>query len=153
MAETVTVEREIEAPPEKVWSLISDVERMGEWSPETESCEWVRQATAAESGACFKGHNRLGARKWTTSCVITDCEPGRSFGFLVKVGPFDVARWLYLLEPTDAGCRVLERWTERRNAVAKVVGRLATGVTDRAEHNRSGMEATLERLAEIAEST
>lgn len=151
MAETVEVERVIAAPPEKVWSLISDVTRMGEWSPETTSCRWVGGVLRPEVGARFKGRNELGKRSWSTTCVVTDAEPGRSFGFLVKVGPFDVARWLYLLEPTDVGCRVQERWTERRSTLSKLLGRLATGVRDRAEHNRKTMEATLERLASAAQ--
>lgn len=152
MTESVEVERTIAAPPEKVWSLISDVTRMGEWSPETRSAEWIRGSSGPEVGARFKGRNELGKRAWSTTCTVTDAEPGRSFGFLVKVGPLDVARWLFLIEPTDDGCRVQERWTERRSGVSKFLGRLATGVEDRAEHNRSGMETTLERLAAAAES-
>lgn len=151
MTESVEVERKIAASPETVWALISDVTRMGEWSPETASCQWVGGVPRPDVGARFKGRNELGKRAWTTTCVVTDAEPGRSFGFLVKVGPLDVARWLYLIEPTDGGCRVEERWTERRNAVSKVLGRLATGVKDRAEHNRPNMEATLEQLAAVAE--
>ncbi len=152
MSDTVEVHREIAAPPEKVWALVSDVTRMGEWSPETTACKWVGGATGPVVGARFKGRNQLEKRKWTTSCIVTDADPGVSFGFLVKVGPFDVARWLYLLEPTADGCRVRERWTERRSAVSKVLGQMATGVKDRAEHNRPGMETTLERLAAAAES-
>lgn len=152
MSDTIEVQRHIAAPPEKVWALISDVTRMGEWSPETTNCEWIGGATGPAAGAKFRGRNQLGTRTWATTCVVTDAEPGRSFGFLSKVGPLDVARWLYLIEPTADGCRVEERWTERRNAVSKLLGRMATGVKDRAAHNRPGMETTLERLAAAAES-
>lgn len=152
MTDAVEVHRDIAAPPEKVWALVSDVTRMGEWSPETTDCEWVDGATGPVVGAKFRGRNQLGKRKWTTSCIVTDAVPGVSFGFLVKVGPFDVARWVYLLEPATDGCQVRERWTERRSALSKVLGQMATGVKDRADHNRSSMETTLERLAAAAES-
>ena len=152
MTDTVQVDRTIAAPPEKVWSLISDVTRMGEWSPETTSCEWVGGATGPAVGAKFKGRNTVGNKSWTTTCVVTDSTPGQAFGFLVKVGPLDIARWLFLVEPADGGCRVEERWTDRRSGLGKVLGRLATGVADRAEHNRETMETTLERLAAAAGS-
>lgn len=150
--ESVQVERQIAAPPEKVWALVTDVTRMGEWSPETTSCEWVGKTTGPEIGAKFKGHNRLGSKSWTTTCVVTDADPDTSFGFLSKIGPFDVARWLYLIEPADGGSRVIERWTERRNPVSKWVGAKFTGVENRGEHNRPNMETTLERLAAVAEA-
>ena len=46
MAETiVTVERDMAAPAEQVWSMISDVTRMGEWSPEAVGADWLGDAT------------------------------------------------------------------------------------------------------------
>ena len=56
------------------------------------------------------------------------------------------------IEATDGGCRVIESWTDQRpSAAARILGPLS-GVSDRAEHNRAGMEETLRRLAEVAES-
>ena len=51
---------EIDAAPLTVYELISDITRMGDWSPECYRCEWLNGATAAEEGARFRGHNRLG---------------------------------------------------------------------------------------------
>ena len=56
----VSVERDIAAPPEKVWALISDVTRMGEWSPEARDGEWIKGATAPAVDARFKGRNARG---------------------------------------------------------------------------------------------
>ena len=149
----VSVEREISAPPEVVWSLISDVTRMGEWSPETTGCEWRKGADGPVEGARFRGRNEAGSRRWSTECVVTRAEAGRSFAFEVVVGPIDVAEWAYRIEPTAGGCRVEETWTDRRGWVAKKLGSLASGVSDRATHNRRTMEQTLERLASAAQST
>ena len=151
-SEHVSVEREIAAPPDVVWSLVSDVTRMGDWSPETTGCAWRKGATGPVEGAHFRGRNQIGARKWFTDCMVTRAEPGRAFAFEVVVGPFDVAEWAYRIEPTDGGCRVEESCTDRRGWVAKTLGGLVSGVSDRAEHNRRTMEATLERLAAAAES-
>ena len=57
---------EIEAAPLAVYELVSDVSRMGEWSPECYQCEWLDGATTAEVGARFRGHNRLGKVRWRT---------------------------------------------------------------------------------------
>jgi uncharacterized protein YndB with AHSA1/START domain len=153
MAETiVTVERDVAAPPETVWTLISDVTRMGEWSPEATGATWLGDAAGPAVGARFRGHNRQGWRRWSTTGEVVEAEPGRAFAFDVVAGPLTVARWGYRFEPTETGCRVSERWEDKRGAVIKVLGRLATGVADRSDHNRQGMETTLANLAQAAES-
>lgn len=53
---------EIDASPQRVYELVSDITRMGEWSPECYRCEWLDGATTATVGARFRGHNRLGPR-------------------------------------------------------------------------------------------
>lgn len=73
----VTVSRRIAASPDLVWSLVSDVTRMGEWSPETERGVWLKGATGPTVGARFKGENQLGKKSWATVCEVVDAEPGR----------------------------------------------------------------------------
>ncbi len=63
-----------------------------------------------------------------------------------------VAQWIYEIESTAAGCRVTESWTDQRQGLLKVLSKGATGVADRASHNREAMGKTLERLAAAAES-
>ena len=58
----------MEAPPEKVWALVSDVTRIGEFSPETFEARWTRGSTGPEVGASFKGHvkrNGVGPTYWS----------------------------------------------------------------------------------------
>jgi uncharacterized protein YndB with AHSA1/START domain len=150
MSEQVQVSREIDATADRVWSMISDVTRMGEWSPETTGCRWIKGATGPSVGACFAGDNRNGSKKWSTTCQVVDATPGRRFAFEVTVGPMKVAQWAYDVEPTGSGCRVTETWTDRRGAVVKALGKPFSGVADRATHNRAGMEQTLDRLAAAA---
>jgi uncharacterized protein YndB with AHSA1/START domain len=152
MGQEVSVSREIAAPAEAVWAMVADVTRMGEWSPENESATWLRGATGAEPGAKFKGTNRNGKRRWNTVATVVDAEPGRSFAFNVSAIGLDIAEWRYTIEPTDGGCRVTETWIDRRGRIATTLGKPVSGVADRAAHNRSGMEETLDRLKAAAES-
>ncbi len=67
----------MDAPPEKVWALVSDVTRIGEFSPETFEAEWTRGSTGPEVGASFKGHvkrNGVGPTYWSP-CQVTKCVP------------------------------------------------------------------------------
>ena len=152
-ASTMSVTRTIDAPAEHAWSLISDVTRMGEWSPETTSAEWLSGATAPAQGAKFRGTNSNGKKSWKSVATIVDAQPGRTFAFRVKAMGLDIAEWRYTFESTPTGCVVTESWTDRRGGFLKMMSPKVTGVADRAEHNRSGMETTLERLAAAAEST
>jgi uncharacterized protein YndB with AHSA1/START domain len=149
----VSVTREIAAPAEQVWAMVSDVTRMGEWSPETEGGTWLSGATAATPGAKFRGTNRNGKKKWDTVATIVDAEAARLFAFRIAAGPLKVAEWRYAFESTATGCQVTETWIDQRGAVVKALGKMLTGVGDRAAHNRSGMEQTLDRLKSAAEST
>jgi len=153
MGDSVEVSRDIGASPDAVWDMVSDVTRMGEWSPENDGGEWLKGATGPTAGSRFRGANHNGRRRWKTTATVTDAEPGRRFSFRVSVGPLTVADWGYAIEPTGAGCRVTESWTDLRPGFFKPIARLATGVADRAARNRSTMQTTLENLAEAAEAT
>ena len=151
---SVSVSRAINAPAERVWSLISDVTRMGEWSPETTSCAWLKGATTAAVGARFKGINQNGKKKWSTTCKVSQCEPGKSFAFLVDVGAIKVAGWAYTIVADGSSgdsCNVTETWTDRRSWLTGKLGKPLSGVADRSEHNRAGMATTLDNLAAAAE--
>jgi uncharacterized protein YndB with AHSA1/START domain len=152
-SEPVVVSRAIAASSMQVWSMVADVTRMGEWSPENESCVWAKGSSGPTVGARFIGSNRNGKKSWKTSCVITQCEPGRVFRFDVQVGPLNLAQWTYEFLATDQGCVVTESTVNYENKLVAKLGDLLSGVTDRAEHNRAGMEQTLARLGKKAEGS
>src|SRR5258708_16845320 len=74
---------DIAAPPERVFGLITDVTRMGEWSPECYRCVWLDGATSAYVGARFRGYNKLGRYQWATTAVIAAVEESRLFALTV----------------------------------------------------------------------
>ena len=61
---------EIDAAPADVYALVSDVTRMGEWSPENVGADWTG-GTPSTEGATFEGHNRIGEREWSVPCTVT----------------------------------------------------------------------------------
>ncbi|MEP6623116.1 MAG: SRPBCC family protein, partial [Acidimicrobiia bacterium] len=46
----------MDASPEAIWALVSDVTRIGEYSPETFEAEWLDGATGPAVGVRFRGH-------------------------------------------------------------------------------------------------
>lgn len=142
------------ASPESIYDLVSDLPRMGEWSPECVKCEWLGGASSAQPGATFKGHNRLGRRRWSTKGRIVTAERAKELAFeITSVGGLQVAKWGYVIEPAAGGSRVTEYTEDQRGAVMHLLGLAATGVRDRGEHNRDGMRATLERIKTVAEAS
>lgn len=153
MTTSVSVSRSIAAPAERVFALVTDLTRMGEWSPENVGGEWAKGVTGAAVGARFNGHNRNGSKSWSTTCRVVEHEAPSRFAFEVTAGPFKVARWEYRIEPHDGGCTVTETWTDRRNGMVARLGGLFSGVSDRAEFNRTSIETTLAALDATATAT
>ena len=150
MADVVRVERTIAASPDALWKMVSDVTRMGEWSPENTGGTWTKGATGPEVGATFKGANQNGKKSWSTDCTVTESKPGESFVFESKAGPMKIARWSYGFAAAGDATTVTETWTDQRGGLVKFLGKIISGVADRAEYNKTNMEQTLERLAAVA---
>jgi uncharacterized protein YndB with AHSA1/START domain len=151
MHDSVTVH--IDAPAGKVWDLISDVTRIGDYSPETFEAEWLDGATGPVEGARFRGHvkrNQKGPVYWTT-CTVLECVPGKEFTF--GVGPADkpLNVWRFHLEPSGGGTDVTESFQLAPTIPLRVYWKLF-GWT-RGRTNRNGMRTTLERLKVRAEGT
>ena len=141
----------VEAPAERVWELVSDLPRMGRFSPENTGGSWQGGATGPAVGARFKGSNRAGWRRWGTAVRVVRSEPGSAFAFTASAAGLLAAEWSYGIEPTATGCRVTETWTDRRGALIKVIGRVATGVADREAFTGTSIEQTLAGVKAVAE--
>jgi uncharacterized protein YndB with AHSA1/START domain len=70
---------DIAAPIDVVWDLVSDITRIGEWSIECPSCEWLAGATDPRPGARFRGRNRRNATLWTRTCEVLAVDPPKRF--------------------------------------------------------------------------
>ncbi len=151
MTQTISRSTEVNAPAEKVWALVSDLPGMGRLSPENTGGKWVGGATGPVVGARFKGTNKNGVRRWSTSVQVTRADPGRSFAFAVTYLGIPVANWAYDIAETEGGCTVTESWGDRRPAWFAKVGGLATGVADREQATATNLERTLAAVKAAAE--
>jgi uncharacterized protein YndB with AHSA1/START domain len=100
----------IHAPPEAVWSVVSDVTRVGEWSGECRGCVWVGGSKIAATGARFRGRNRRGAMRWTRLNEIVRAEaPNELVWRTVPSGPYpDSVEWHLGITAKAQGCEVIE---------------------------------------------
>ncbi len=151
MTPDLEVSRDIAASPAAVFAALTDITRMGEWSPETYAAEWEEGTTGPAIGATFTGHNRNGDKEWSTQATIVDLQPNERFFFDCSVRDFVFAKWGYSIQPTETGCRVTEYWQDLRPDEIRERGSSISGVTDRVSHNRAGIQATLDRLAAAVE--
>lgn len=94
----------VDAPPEKLWELLADLDRMGEWSPECYKVSWLEGARSpAQVGARFKGRNRWGPVRWSMTCEVKSAEPGREISWSTVQGGRELVRWCYQFEPLASG--------------------------------------------------
>jgi hypothetical protein len=134
----------VAASADAVYALVSDLPRMGELSPENTGGRWLRGATGAAPGARFRGTNRNGWRRWSTTVTVEVADPGRELAFAVGFRGIPVSRWSYTIEPAgDEACTLTETWTDRRPGWFKGPAGLTTGVMDREAATAASIERTL----------
>jgi hypothetical protein len=147
----VTAGVQIDARPEVVYRLLTDLPTLASLAEEAVAMEW-RKGDGVRPGAVFVGRNENGGRRWSTTCTVTDAEPGRVFAFDVRYAVLPIARWQYDIVSADGGCRVTEStWDRRPGWFRKLAGK-STGVPDRAAANAEHIRLTLHRLKARAEA-
>jgi len=146
------VSERIEASPEVLYELVSDLPRMGRFSPENRGGRWIGSLRGPVVDARFLGFNRRGWVVWATIGKVVSAEPGREFAFEV---PSSGAKWTYRFEPDGDATLVTELRESFRDRplVARVfAGGLLGGIGAHDEEMRDGMAATLGRLKTVAEA-
>ncbi len=150
-----SVSRYIEASPEDLYDIVSDVTRQPETSSEVVSCAWIKGATGPAVGARFKAINHAGrGPNWPNKPVVVTAEPGREFAFARTELFAGTVEWRYRLDPDGTGTRVTESYTVTKNLTVVgwfIIGTLY-GLKDRRSDLHANMSVTLERLATISEN-
>lgn len=150
----VDVSLTVEAPPDQVWGVVGDPIGMRALTAECVDMEWVGTSTGPALGARFRGRNRSGWRRWSTSCTVVRYEPGSEIAWDVAFGPLPVARWSYRVEPgaEEGKSVVTERFEDHRGPLLRLTGPLVRGTRNADSLNRANMEATLARVKLRAEA-
>jgi hypothetical protein len=148
------VTTEIAAAPEDVYRLVSDITRMGEWSPECVKAVWVKGASGPAVGARFRAWNRGGrGPAWSNTPTVVVAEPGREFAFNRQGPGIGSYTWRYVFEPTANGTSVTESFDAERllGPAMTWITEKWTGSSDRDADLRRGMTTTIARLKAAAE--
>jgi uncharacterized membrane protein len=142
----------VDASPSVVYRLVSNVERIGEWSPECRSAVWLDDRRGV--GARFRGSNRSGANRWSRTCEVLVDEVDREFTWrTIPGGPVtdDSTRWGFVLEPDGSGTGL----TQRMQIVKKPQAWFRPYIRLTMSHHldmRGQMRATLDAIRVAAES-
>lgn len=139
---------DIDAPPAKVWELISDFRRMPEWSPQ---CRWMRPFGPLRNGTRTLNFNRRNRLFWPTTSTVVEVVPEQKLSFRVDTNR---TIWSYELEPLGNGTRL----TESRHAENGVtafssisVKALLGGNTSFERELIEGMNTSLAKIKAAAE--
>lgn len=141
----------IAGEPGRLYEMVADVTRMGEWSPVCKRCWWDDDADQGVD-SWFTGHNETPERTWETRSRVAAAEPGREFAFVVGG---DRVRWGYHFEPVEGGTRVTESWEPLPGLLSAFRERYGDGaeaeIAERRESAKSGIHATLVAIKKAAE--
>ncbi|MFJ8113831.1 SRPBCC family protein [Streptomyces sp. NPDC096132] len=179
MAETTTsepaalfqvgAETMVRATPAEVYTLISDLPRSGEWSPECQGGSWVagRPATV---GAVFRGENVRDADviawapvvrgRWTTHAEVVAAEPGRTFRWAMRdsSGRRQESVWGFDIAPTPEGSRLVHHF--RMGRPTEGIREITAEMDDRTRQRfftewsdklRHDLQNTLQRIKAVIE--
>jgi hypothetical protein len=105
---TVEVSTWIDAVPEDVWPVVSDIALMPGMSPELQSVEWCDGAVGREFVGRSK-HDAFG--DWETRSYVVEREAPRVFAWAVQDPVEPSALWKFTLEPETGGTR-LTQWMQ-----------------------------------------
>jgi len=163
----VAVQTYIEAPPERVWPLVSDIFLMPGLSGELQEVTWLDGVTGPALGCRFAGRNANEYNgTWETVSTVIECDEPRCFAWAVGDPGHPSATWRFTLRPDRAGPgagpdiagTVLEQWMQMgpaRSGLSLAIDAMpdkeAKIVFVRLRELEGGMKHNLAAIKEMAE--
>jgi len=145
---------EIDASTETVWSLITDMERYGEWSSENTGGYWRKNEEGVPGtgavGDEFVGINRRGEDEWKALVEIIEREENQSFAFVTGGTAMNLVHWRYDLEANGESTTLTESWA-LMNLSPLMIEHGENEVQSRAANARESITATLQGMKAAAE--
>lgn len=139
--------------PDTLYALVSDVTRMGEWSPQCRACWWDDPDAGPVQGAWFTGRNETPQRVWETRSQVVAADPGREFAWEVNNG---WVRWGFTLAPSETGAMLTQSWAFLPAGIAGFHERFGehadAQIQARSEAALTGIPVTLAAIKATAEA-
>ncbi|ABL04344.1 SRPBCC family protein [Mycobacterium ulcerans] len=133
---------EIDAPPETVWAVFSDVERWPEWTASVTSLAALDGPGLAVGKRFAIKQPRMTKLVWK----VTEIDPGVSWTWEQR-GPGALAYARHDVNPLPGGRTLVRQQIDQRGAFGSVVGRLMTSMTKRyLDMEASGLKSRAEQL-------
>ena len=156
---TVEVATWIDAAPERVWDLVSDIELMPAVSAELQSVRWTDDGAGPALGARFIGRSKHDAfGEWQTTSHIVEFDPPRVFAWAVQDPERPSATWRFTVRPEGSGTR-LSQWMQLgpgRSGLSVAIDRMPDKeqkiVFVRLRELENAMTANLEAIKQRAEA-
>jgi uncharacterized membrane protein len=117
---------DIEAPVDRVWEVLRDVERWPEWTSTVTSVRRLDDGPLAVGSRARIEQPRIPP----TEYVVTELEPSRSFTW-VATGPGVRTTARHLLQALDTGGTRVTLAVEQAGLLGAVMGRFYRRLTDR----------------------
>ena len=81
VSKTLEASIDVEATPEQVWKVVSDLKRMGEWSPQ---CKKMKVFGGdVRKGTTTLNINRKGMLVWPTTAKVVEFQPNKAIAFRI----------------------------------------------------------------------
>ena len=151
MSKTLEATIDIAASPETVWSIVSDLQRMGEWSPQCKKMKVFGGPVG--KGTKTLNVNRKGMLVWPTTSKVVTFEPNRELAFRVVENK---TIWSYTLTPSATGTTVVEKReapTGTSSVSSFLVQRVLGGIDEFDVELIDGMNKTLRRIKTESEKS
>ena len=149
----VEVQEVLPASPERVFAVLSDVERTGGLGPENVRTRWEDERRGV--GAPFRGSNEREGRAWDVPCRVVEHAPPTRFAWQTGPAHLPSATWSYDLRAVDGGTLVTQRFrhgpgfTFLRQVAERHPERMEAVVAARAAELERNMRATLDGVRRL----
>jgi uncharacterized protein YndB with AHSA1/START domain len=155
----ITEAMHIDAPPETVWQLITDVRRHPEFGGPKSITKVIDFDGPLEVGQRWIAHEKFGPQKFDAPSDITDVDPLRRFAW-VSFPPFKEERrgaggrvfWSYEITPEGAGSRLAHRMQVIPPEKGAAGLKLMYAVFNMPKRQRAGIQTSLRAIRQAAEA-
>lgn len=154
---TAAVDLYVQAPPEQIWALVTDLALHAMISDELQNAEWEND-DGAVLGNRFVGTNRnryFG--EWQTTATVVECKEPLVFAWAVGDVDEPNTTWRFSLQPSGSGTVLTQSMQLGTGAsgltiaIASMPDKEERIVEGRMTEFRAAMQANLVAIKEIAE--